>query len=77
MSHSITLRLDAKTIQRIRHLAAHQKTTPSNWVRNLVLAKIQELDDFQPARQPALCAMAQPIEVAEASLLNRAHVHER
>lgn len=74
MNHSISLSLDVKTIHRIRRLAASQNTTPSDWVRHLVLEKVQEvqeLDGFDLARQRALHAMAHPIDVADASTLSR------
>ena len=77
MSSNITLRLDAETISRIRHLAVDQNTSVSAWVRDLVREKVEELDGFDLARQRALRALEQPVEVADASMLSREQAHER
>ena len=77
VSSNLTLRLDAEIINRVRHLAVDQNTSVSAWVRDLVLEKLHELDGFEPARQRALHAMAQPAEVSDAAMLSREQAHER
>lgn len=77
MSTNITLRLDEKTIRRIKHLAVDRHTSVSAWVGEVVARAVEELDGFEPARKRALRAMADPVVVADASLLDRGQAHER
>lgn len=76
MSANITLRLDEKTLRRIRHLAVDQQTSVSAWVGNLVTKAVAELDGFEPARRRALGAMKHPVPVREGPL-RREEAHER
>ncbi|MCD6679875.1 MAG: DUF6364 family protein [Burkholderiaceae bacterium] len=76
MTTNITLRLDEKTLRRIRHLAVDQQTSVSAWVGNLVAQTVAELDAFEPARRRALRALKQPIEVQEGPL-GREQANER
>lgn len=76
MTTNITLRLDEKTLRRIRHLAVDQQTSVSAWVGNLVTRTVAELDSFEPARRRALRAMKQPVPVREGPL-GREEAHER
>ncbi|HMM52889.1 MAG: hypothetical protein LC136_09355 [Burkholderiales bacterium] len=76
MSANITLRLDEKTLRRIRHLAVDQQTSVSAWVGNLVTRTVAELDSFEPARRRALRALKQPVPVREGPL-SREQAHER
>ena len=76
MTTNITLRLDEKTLRRIRHLAAEQQTSVSAWVGNLVTRTVAELNAFEPARRRALQALNQPVPVQEGPL-SREQAHER
>lgn len=76
MTTNITLRLDEKTLRRIRHLAVDQQTSVSAWVGNLVTRTVAELDGFEPARRRALHAMKQPLPV-QSGPLSREQAHER
>ncbi len=76
MTTNITLRLDEKTLRRIRHLAVDQQTSVSAWVGNLVSRAVAELDAFEPARRRALRALKQPVPV-QGEQLSREQVHER
>lgn len=76
MTTNITLRLDEKTLRRIRHLAVDQQTSVSAWVGNLVTRAVAELDAFEPARRRALRSMKQPVPVQEGPL-DREQAHER
>lgn len=76
MTSNITLRLDEKTLRRIKHLAVDQQTSVSAWVSNLVTRAVAELDAFEPARRRALQAMKQPVPVQEGPL-SREQAHER
>lgn len=77
MSANITLRLDEKTLQRIKHLAVDRNTSVSAWVGELVTRAVQELDGFELARRQALASMATPVQVRDASMLERGQAHER
>jgi len=76
MGSNITLRLDEKTLRRIKHLAVDRQTSVSAWVSDLVTRSVAELDGFEPARRRALDAMHEPIPVREGPL-SREQVHER
>lgn len=76
MTSNITLRLDEKTLRRIRHLAVDQQTSVSAWVGALVTRTVAELDGFEPARRRARQAMQQPVPAREGPL-DREQVHER
>lgn len=76
MSSNITLRLDKKTLNRIKHLAVDQHTSVSAWVGELVTRAVAELDAFEPTRRRALQAMRQPVPVQEGPL-TREQAHER
>ncbi|MFT3803938.1 MAG: hypothetical protein QM766_22320 [Burkholderiaceae bacterium] len=75
-ANNITLRLDEKTLRRIKHLAVDQQTSVSAWVSDLVTRTVAELDGFEPARRRALRALRQPVPVSEGPL-DRDQVHER
>ncbi|MGH8117237.1 MAG: DUF6364 family protein [Rhodanobacteraceae bacterium] len=77
MSTNITLRLDEKTISRIKHLAVDQGTSVSAWVGELVTRTVEELDGFEPARKRALRAPAKPVSVPDAAVLTRGEAHAR
>lgn len=77
MGTNITLRLDEKTISRIKHLAVDQHTSVSAWVGELVTRAVEELDGFEPARKHALRALAKPVKVTDAAMLTRTDAHER
>lgn len=77
MSTNITLRLDAKTIQRIKHLAVDRHTSVSAWVGELVTRAAEELDGFVPERKRALHDLAHPVAIADATPLGREQTHER
>jgi hypothetical protein len=76
MTSNITLRLDDKTLRRIRLLAVDQQTSVSAWVGDLVTRTVAELDGFEPARRRALQAMQKPVPVGEGPL-GREQAHER
>lgn len=76
MSNNITLRLDEKTLRRIKHLAVDRQTSVSAWVGELVTRAVAELDGFEPARQRALHALDHPVPVREGPL-DREQAHER
>ena len=76
MTSNITLRLDEKTLRRIRLLAVEQQTSVSAWVGDLVTRTVSELDGSKPARQRALQAMGKPVPVREGRL-TREQAHER
>jgi hypothetical protein len=76
MSNNITLRLDEKTLRRIKHLAVDRHTSVSAWVGELVTRAVAELDGFEPASRRALDAMGQPVPVQEGPL-SRGEAHER
>lgn len=76
MTTNITLRLDEKTLRRLRHIAVDQQTSVSAWVGNLVNRAVAELDSFEPARRRALQAMKQPVPVQEGPL-SREQAHGR
>lgn len=77
MSTNITLRLDEKTISRIRHIAVDRHTSVSAWVGELVSRAVNELDGFELARKRALQAMAKPVPTQDAGTLTRDESHER
>lgn len=77
MSTNITLRLDEKTINRIRHIAVDRNTSVSAWVGELVTRAVDELDGFELARRRALRAMADPVVVSNADTLSRDDAHAR
>lgn len=77
MSTNITLRLDEKTITRIKHLAVDRGTSVSAWVSQLVTHTVEELDGFEPARKRALKAMGNPVRVPDAGTLSREQAHGR
>lgn len=76
MTSNITLRLDEKTLNRIKHLAVDQHTSVSAWEGELVTRTVAELDSFEPTRRRALQAMRQPVPVQEGPL-TREQAHER
>lgn len=76
MTTNITLRLDEKTLRRLRHIAVDQQTSVSAWVGDLVTQAVSELDAFEPARRRALRAMKHPVSVQEGPL-RREQAHER
>lgn len=76
MAANITLRLDEKTLRRLKHLAVDQQTSVSAWVGELITRAVAELDSFEPARKRALRAMKQPVVVQEGPL-GREETHER
>lgn len=76
MSNNITLRLDEKTLRRIKHLAVDRHTSVSAWVGELVTRTVAELDGFERCRRRALEAMRQPVPVQEGPL-SRGDAHER
>lgn len=53
MTSNITLRLDEKTLRRIKHLAVDRHVSVSAWVSDLVTRAVDELDGFEPARRRA------------------------
>lgn len=75
MTSNITLRLDEKTLGRIRHLALDQQMSVSAWVGDLVTRAVAELDGFEPARRRARQAMQRPVPVQEGPL-DREQAHE-
>lgn len=77
MSDNITLRLDRKTIDRIRHLAVDRHTSVSAWVSELVTRAVDELDGFELQRLRALHDLDTPVAVADATMLERGEAHER
>lgn len=77
MSANITLRLDEKTLRRVKHLAVDRNTSVSAWVGELVTQAVNELDGFARARQQALRDLATPAKVANAAALDREHAHAR
>jgi len=76
MASNITLRLDEKTLRRIKHLAVDQHTSVSAWVGELVTRTVAELDGFESARRRALRAMHDPVPV-QLGPLTREQTHER
>lgn len=76
MSGNITLRLDEKTLRRIKHLAVDRHTSVSAWVGALVTRAVAELDGFEPARRRALDALDHPVPV-KGGPLSREQAHER
>lgn len=76
MSANITLRLDEKTLRRIKHLAVDRNTSVSAWVRELVERAVAEVDGFETARGAALDALNHPVTVTEGPL-SREQTHER
>lgn len=77
MSTNITLRLDEKTVDRVRHIAVDRHTSVSAWVGELVRRTVDELDGFEQARKEALEAMAEPVAVDDAVPLTRDESHVR
>lgn len=77
MTTNITLRLDEKTIDRVRHIAVDRHTSVSAWVGDLVAKAVDEIDGFEQVRTRALRAMAEPAPVHEAAPLARDEAHER
>ena len=77
MSANITLRLDQKTIDRVRHIAVDRRTSVSAWVGELVSRVVDELDGFELARKQALEAMDDPVPVDDAKALSRDEAHVR
>jgi hypothetical protein len=76
MSANITLRLDERTIKRIRHLAVDRETSVSAWVAELIQRALTELDGFEPARARAMQALERPVPVDDGPL-SRDQTHER
>lgn len=74
---NITLRLERRTLQRLRHLAVDRNTSVSAWVSELVTQKMHELEGMELARSQALHAMSEPVPVADPAPLTRAQAHER
>lgn len=77
MSNNITLRLDEKTLDRLRHIAVGRRMSVSAWVGALVTRAVNELDGFELARKQALQALANPVRVAGVGMLGRNASHER
>jgi predicted DNA-binding protein len=77
MTSNITLRLDDKTLNRIRHLAVDRNTSVSAWVSDLVTRTVNELDEFALARERALAFMSDPVAITDATPLTREQAHER
>lgn len=77
MTSNITLRLDEKTLNRVRHLAVDRQTSVSAWVSDLVTRTVNELDEFALARERALAFMSKPVDIADATPLTREQTHER
>lgn len=77
MGTNITLRLDEKTVDRIRHIAVDRHTSASAWVSELVRREVDELDGFERARKHAQRAMAEPVAVNDVVTLTRDAAHER
>lgn len=77
MSTNITLRLDERTINRIKHIAVDRHTSVSAWVGELVRQTVDELDGFELARKHALQTMAKPVPVKGADALTRDESHAR
>jgi len=77
MTSNITLRLDDKTLNRIKHLAVDRNTSVSAWVSELVTRTVNELDEFALARERALAFMREPMATADATPLTREQAHER
>lgn len=50
MNNNITLRLDARTLERIKHIAVDRNTSVSAWVGDLVTRAVDKLDGFELAR---------------------------
>lgn len=76
MSANITLRLDEKTLRRIKYLAVDRNTSVSAWVAEVVREALDELDGFEPARANALKALAAPVPVRDGPL-SREDTHAR
>lgn len=72
----ITLRLDEKTLRRVKHLAMDRNISVSDLVRKLVERAVAELDEFEAARADALEALNHPAPVTE-GLLGREQARER
>lgn len=77
MGTNITLRLDEKTVDRVRHIAVDQHTSVSAWVGKLVSRAVNELDGFEDARSHAFEAMSKPAPVRDAGMLTRDESHDR
>ena len=74
---NITLRLERRMLQRLRHLAVDRNISVSAWISELVTQKVRELEGMEHARGQALHAMDEPIPVTSAEVLTRAQTHER
>lgn len=77
MTSNITLRLDKKTLDRVRHLAVDRHTSVSAWVSELVSRTVGELDGFESARKRAIESMNRPVPVKDSGMLGRDAAHER
>ncbi len=76
MPRNITLRLDGRLIEKVRHIAVDHKTSVSAWIIDLVKHAVAEPDDFELARKRALKSMAQPVSI-KATAPPREQSHER
>lgn len=76
MTANITLRLDEKTLSRIKHLAVDKQTSVSAWVGELVRRTVEELDGYAEARESALRAMQNPVALRD-GVLTRDEAHRR
>ncbi len=76
MNARVSLRLDEETLRRIRHLAADQRISVSEWITELVTQAVTELDGFESARRHALRMMKQPAQIRGAPL-TREQSHRR
>jgi len=76
VSANITLRLDEKTLKRIRHLAVDQQTSVSAWVGALVRRAVEQMDGYAEARTRALAAIASAGKL-QGGPLTRDEAHDR
>ncbi len=75
MKKSITLWFDEQTMERLKHVAAVQRTSMTTWVAQLIQSTLSELESFELARTNALRSLERPAPV-ESGPLVRDQIYE-
>ncbi|MFT5190946.1 MAG: hypothetical protein ACI957_003983 [Verrucomicrobiales bacterium] len=76
MTKNITLKLDERVLNRVRHLAVDEDKSVSAWVTDLVEEVVKDRDNYEDCRQKALRALDKGLHLGGRPL-TREEVYER
>ncbi len=76
MTKNITLKLDERVLNRVRHLAVDEDKSVSAWVTDLIEEVVKDRDNYEDCRQKALQALDQGLHLG-GKPLTREEVYER